>query len=102
MNSLATLLADAAADRSAGNAQLLLWGGVLVAALLIGAAVLARMDRWRRRMTDQDDALDTLSAFRLSYEEGEISEDEYKRIRARLTGAKPAPIKDKKPDAPPS
>ena len=100
MNSLATLLADAAADRAADNAQLLLWGGVLVAVLLIGAAILARMDRWRRRMTDQNEAVDTLSAFRLSYEEGEISEEEYKRILAKLTGAKPAPPKDKTPDPP--
>jgi hypothetical protein len=101
MNRVATLLADAASDRAAGNAQLLLWGGVLVAVLLIGAVILAKLDRWRKRMDEPEDAGNALSAFRLSYEEGEISEEEYKRIRARLTGTKPALPKDK-PDAPPA
>lgn len=102
MTSVAILVADAAADRAAGNRQLLIWGSILVAVLVLGAIVLARLDRWRKRMTGPEEIEDTLSAFRLSYEEGEISEEEYKRIRAKLAGAKPAPPIDKSPDAPTS
>src|SRR5262245_783976 len=99
MGSLAILIADAAADRAAFNTQVIIWGSVLVVTLLIGAAILAKVDRWRKRMYEPEDTSDALSSFRLSYEEGEISEEEYKRIRARLTGSKPAPPKEKKPDA---
>jgi hypothetical protein len=102
MVSQAILIADAAADKAADNAQLLLWGGVLIAALLLGAAILIKADRWRKRMNESEDAGDALTAFRLSYEEGEISEEEYKRIRTRLTRAKPPPPSNTKSDAPPS
>lgn len=102
MNSEATLLADAAADRAADNAQLLLWGGVLIAVLLFGAVILTKLDRWRKRMSEPEDVGDALTSFRLSYEDGEISEEEYKRIRARLTGTKSALPTGKKPDAPPA
>ncbi len=91
------------ADIAAGHTQLLLWGGVLVAALLIGAVVLAKVNKWREGMTRDEDSGSVLSAIQLSYEDGEISEEEYKRIRARLIGAKSAaPKEEKKPDAPPS
>ena len=91
------------ADIAAGHTQLLLWGGVLVAALLLGAAVLAKVNKWRAGMTRDEDSGSVLSAFQLSYEEGEISEEEYKRIRARVIGGKLAPPKDdKNPDAPQS
>jgi len=64
----------------------LLWATLaLVAALLIGAAVIAWADRWRKKA---DRGLtspgEQLAAFRLSYERGELSQEEYERIRARL------------------
>jgi hypothetical protein len=86
----------------------LLWATVaLVVALLLGAAVIAWADRWRKKA---DPGLtspgEQLAVFRLSYERGEMSQEEYERIRARLApriresqpGVKgPAP----KPPAPP-
>jgi hypothetical protein len=64
----------------------LLWATIaLVAALLIGAAVIAWADRWRKKV---DRSVlspgEQLAAFRLSYERGELSQEEYERIRARL------------------
>ena len=64
----------------------LLWATIaLVVALLIGAAVIAWADRWRKN-ADRG-ALspgEQLAAFRLSYERGVLSQEEYERIRARL------------------
>jgi hypothetical protein len=64
----------------------LLWATIaLVVALLIGAAVIAWADRWRK---NADRGVlspgEQLAAFRLSYERGEVSQEEYERIRARL------------------
>jgi hypothetical protein len=64
----------------------LLWATIaLVATLLLGALVLAWFDRLRKRA---DPSVltpgDQLAAFRLSYERGELSQEEYERIRARL------------------
>jgi hypothetical protein len=52
---------------------------------LLGALVLAWFDRLRKR-GDQSVLTpgDQLAAFRLSYERGELSQEEYERIRARL------------------
>src|SRR5437762_11688400 len=64
----------------------LLWATcALVATLLLGALVLAWFDRLRKR---SDPSVLTpgeqLAAFRLSYERGELSQQEYERIRDRL------------------
>jgi hypothetical protein len=64
----------------------LLWAtAALVVTLLLGALVISLFDRWRKRA---DPAVLTpaeqLAAFRLSYERGELSQEEYERIRARL------------------
>jgi hypothetical protein len=64
----------------------LLWAMVaLVATLLLGAVVFAWLDRWRKR-GDRDTLtpVDQLTAFRQSYDRGEISQEEYERIRAKL------------------
>jgi hypothetical protein len=84
-----TLLAQAAPAPGRGPSLLdpqLLWATfALVATLLLGALVLAWFDRLRKR---PDPAVLTpgeqLTAFRLSYERGELSQEEYERIRARL------------------
>lgn len=57
----------------------------LVLVLLLAAVLLSWFDRWRKR-TDRDvlSPADQLNAFRLSYERGELSQDEYKRIKTRL------------------
>jgi hypothetical protein len=86
------------ADRGDAN-QRLLWAGLaLVAALLVGAILLAWLERWRRRLQAGTGLPgDDLAAYRLSYERGELSEDEFKRIRDRLTGRSAPP-----PPAPPT
>jgi hypothetical protein len=57
----------------------------LVAAILLGALVIFLVDRWRKRsQTDQFSAGNQLSRFRLLYEQGELSREEYDRIRGKL------------------
>jgi hypothetical protein len=86
------LVATADAASEAVRNERLFWAGlVLVGVLLAGAAVLAWLERWRKRMmSDAATGADSLAAFRLSYERGELSEDEYRRIRARLGAGRPA------------
>jgi hypothetical protein len=57
----------------------------LVVILLVAALILSWFDRWRKR-TDRSvvSPADQLNAFRLSYERGELSPEEYKRIKAKL------------------
>ncbi len=59
----------------------------LVAALLAGAAVLAMLERWRKRpASDGLSAGDQLSYFRDAYDKGIISKEEFDQIRADLAG----------------
>ena len=64
----------------------LLWATfALIATLLLGALIFAWLDRWRKR-PDRDvvTPTDQLTAFRQSYDRGELSQEEYERIRAKL------------------
>jgi hypothetical protein len=65
----------------------LLWMmSALVAIILCGAVVLVWLDRWRRRPgSERLSAQDQLAAFRELYEEGQLSQEEFERIRATLT-----------------
>jgi hypothetical protein len=57
----------------------------LVAILVLGVALIAWVSRWHRRQGQEIvTAHDQLVAFRLLYERGELSHDEYQRIRAQL------------------
>ena len=59
----------------------------LVGALLVGAAILAMFERWRKKSpTEGLTAGDQLSHFRELYSKGQISKEEFERIRARLAG----------------
>jgi hypothetical protein len=64
----------------------LLWAMVaLVATLLLGALIFAWVDRWRRRGgRDILTPIDQLTSFRQSYDRGELSQQEYERVRAKL------------------
>ena len=88
--------------------RLFLWVSVLVGVLLVGAAFIARVDRWRKRQMDDadDDAPDQLSSFRDLYERGELSKEEYDRVLRRVAervGAKPKPVPTAAPaESPPA
>jgi hypothetical protein len=59
--------------------------GLLAGALLIGAIVLAVFERWRKRKANETfTAHDQLASFRLLYERGELSQQEFDRIKKQL------------------
>jgi hypothetical protein len=64
----------------------LLWASLLfMAALLAGALVLFLVERWRRTSSAEPDSTnDQLTSFRSLYERGELSREEYERIRNKL------------------
>lgn len=70
------------------NYQLLVTSLCLVAALLVGALVIALVNRWRRRSEAKEDVSPSaqLAHFRSLYEAGTISQEEFDRLRAVLGG----------------
>jgi hypothetical protein len=57
----------------------------MVGAFLLGAVVIALVQRWRRRSTSLGpSASEQLAQFRSLYEQGAISEEEYRRLRTIL------------------
>jgi hypothetical protein len=64
----------------------LLWATfALVATLLLGAVVFAWLDRWRKRPAHVGTSPgELLAEFRSSYDRGEMSQEEYERVRAKL------------------
>ncbi len=69
------------------NPDFLLTVGLLVGALLVGAIAFALVDRWRKRQADPGSAresTESLTSFRAMYESGELSKEEYERIRNRV------------------
>ncbi|HEY7426333.1 MAG TPA: SHOCT domain-containing protein [Gemmataceae bacterium] len=98
-----TLLLDAP------KLQLLLTGLCLAAALLVGAVVIALVNRWRRQSEATEDLSPSaqLAHFRSLYEAGTISQEEFDRLRAFLGGQMretlgvPAPPPPETPAKPP-
>ena len=80
-----------------------MWGmGLLVVALLVGAAVIYATDKWRKRAAAEPtevDATSALTSYRAMYENGEITEEEYARLRNRVA-EKVKRAAPPKPDAP--
>jgi hypothetical protein len=75
--------------------RLILWTGVLLGVLVIGAVFIARLDRWRKRQLEGADDPDPVMSFRELYERGEISKEEYDRVLRRVAervGARPKPV----------
>jgi hypothetical protein len=67
----------------------ILWATLpLVGAILAAAIIIAAIKRWRRQDNEPagNSSSDRLSEFRSLYEAGELSEEEFARIRGRLTG----------------
>jgi hypothetical protein len=76
--------------------RLFIWIGVFAGVILVGAAILSRIDRWKKRQLDEvDDTPEQVGSFRDMYERGEISKEEYDRVLRRMaerTGLKPKPV----------
>ncbi len=79
-----------AAPRSRGpewDPAFLIISLLLVVILLAGAALIALASRWRRRRgEDRLSPSDQLAQFRSLYEKGEISQEEFQRLRSLLGG----------------
>jgi hypothetical protein len=84
----------------------------LAAALIIGAVVIVLVGRWRKSSaTLGPSASDELAQYRALYEQGAISEEEYRKLRSLLggemrknldvPGKAPAPAADKVQPSPP-
>jgi hypothetical protein len=70
----------------AWSPDLLVTSLYLVGALLVGAIVIAAVSRWRRRGEQPLSPGDQLAHFRSLYEEGDLSAEEFARLRQMLTG----------------
>jgi hypothetical protein len=82
-----------------------IWGTAgLALALLAGALVIWLVDRWRKQSTTTTNTAEELTEFRGMYERGEITEEEYVRLRNRVSGrmkqASAAPDADGSPATP--
>ena len=59
---------------------------LLIGVLLGGALILYLVDRWRRRVAERRlDVTEQLAAFRKTYERGEMSGEEFDKVRTLLT-----------------
>jgi hypothetical protein len=65
---------------------------LLVGTLLLAAGLIALLVRWRQRQfAPPPDRLDTLTSFHEAFKRGELTPEEYERIRNRLAGPKAPP-----------
>lgn len=63
-----------------------IWGTVALSlALFAGALIIWCVDRWRKRLTQNQPSADELSEYRLLLERGEITEEEYARLRSKVS-----------------
>ena len=90
--------------------ELLFYGTCLAVALLAAALVIELVRRWVRRGERPMSASDQLAHYRALYKRGEISQEEFDRLRAvlggeLLPGVKPPPPRPPAPrptDSPPT
>jgi len=78
--------------------QLLFWGTCLAVALLTAALIIELVRRWSRKGADLPSAGDQLAQYRAMYNRGEISQEEFDRLRAVLGGER---LRAAKPPTPP-
>ncbi len=81
----ASLLAAGTRDDPLSRPEIL-WGTLgLTAALLVGAAVIYAVDRWRKKTAEgTHDDTESLTSFRAMYEAGEITDVEYAELKRKL------------------
>jgi hypothetical protein len=78
-----------AGPRVQWDPQILIYSLIFISILLVGALVIAVVQRWRQlgsRGSCSISASDQLAQYRELYEEGEISAEEFQRLRALLGG----------------
>jgi len=82
--------------------QILIPGLVLAGVILVGALIVMLVDRWRKSVAKQDtlSASDQLASYRILYEQGELSEEEFEQIRATLGGELRRTARKRTPSAP--
>lgn len=78
------LTACLAADSLLDHPNLPWIAGALVIVFLLGAIVIAWADRWRKAADEVESPMSLMTAFRQAHERGEMSDEEYKRVRAKL------------------
>ncbi len=80
------LLAQAEEKPPVWDPQPVIWLTLgVVAVLLLGAAIIAVVDRWRKQpFQEKLSASDQLAQFRTLFEGGQLQADEFERIRALL------------------
>lgn len=76
--------------------------GVMAGVILLAAVVISVVDRWRRRQPRGESTPLTLNSFREMYENGEITQKEYERIREKMAAKMKKEIGLKKPSDPPA
>jgi hypothetical protein len=85
-----------AAGLSFLDPRILYLTGAITGALLLGALVLALFDRWRKKQLNPTFNLqDELATYRTLYQRGELSDEEYERVRTQLVERikkKPKPV----------
>ena len=83
-----TLLAQAGrADKDPFRQPEVIWGTAgLAVALLVGAIVIWLVDRWRKKAAQIRNSAEELTDYRGMYERGEITEEEYAKLRTRVSG----------------
>jgi hypothetical protein len=75
------------ADKDPFRQPEVIWGTAgLAVALLVGALVIWLVDRWRKKATQTGHTAEELTDFRAMYERGEITEEEYAKLRVRVSG----------------
>lgn len=68
------------------DSRLLLTSLLLVAALLLGAFIIAAVRRWQQMGSRGLTANDQLAQYRRLHARGEIDDDEFRRLRELLSG----------------
>jgi hypothetical protein len=81
---MATLWLHAELFGAATKTDLFLTVLILAGALLLAAAILKLVDRWRKRTDDALSAKDQLAHFQRLHWRGELSKEEFERIQSIL------------------
>jgi hypothetical protein len=90
------------AEFSLMDPRVLVATGLLSGTLFAGAIIIALVNRWRKRQENETFTThDNLAAFRILYERGELSAEEFERVKKQLLGRLKqnlaAPSKDARP-----